>query len=514
MSVIRETRRLVRGSIGPTTLLTGLWAAAQVAYWIAGVRFDTSTRNGFWQFLDPAFLRASPIKSLVYLHAQPPLFNAFLWMAESISPLGLHFTAHAVFLALGLGLALGSASLARELGVGVGGSVAIGLAVSCNPSTVLYQNWLYPTFPIAVTLVLSALALARFDRTRAPAMLGLFLGGCAVLVYLRSVFHPVWFLGLVGVVGWWAARRIGARRTVVVAALPMLLVVGLSAKNMILFGDPGTSSWLGMSLAKATTFSLPRGQLRQLEREGVVDRVAEVTPFVAFPYYAQAGVPEAPSHDEVSVDRQFNNDGSPNLNYWGYIEASRRALADDIAVIERRPGFYLGRVGFAWEYYLSSPSGYGYLVANESKIAGIDHAWRIIAYGERPESFGLARWTVNGASIGIVTIAVLMVLLLAAFAALLGLPRRLRPLVRRPVVVFGTTTCLGFALVANATELGENMRFRYEVEPLQFVLVISLIVGTIAAFSSSAMKRERDGGARLAGTGDDANVDGSMSTSQ
>ena len=468
---------------GPTRVLIGAWVVAQLAYWAAGVRFDSSSRTPFWQFLDPAYLSASPVKSLFYLHAQPPLFNAFLWLAETVSPLGLRTTANITSLALGLVLTLASAALARELGIGSRGAVVVGLLVGCNPVAVLYQNWLYPTFPIAVTLVLTALALARFERSKSPAMFGLFLGGSTVLVYLRSLFHPFLFLALVAIAGWWAARRIGVRRVAVLAAVPVLLVGGLSAKNFVLFGDPGTSSWLGMSLAKLTTYPLPKKELKELKRDGVVDRVAFVTPFFPFPYYAAAGVPEPGSHDELSVDKQFNQDGAPNLNYWGYIEASRRALADDIEVIKHRPGFYMGRVGYAWEYYLASPSSYGFLTANESKISLVDHAWRVVAYGERPESFGLASWTVNGSSIGIVTVGVMVVLLLAALAAALGRPRCLRKLVRRPTIVFGLATCLGFAVAANATELGENMRFRYEVEPLQFILAISLVVGTAAAYA-------------------------------
>jgi len=41
------------------------------------VRFDASTLPWLWQFLDPEWLRTDLPRSL-WLHAQLPLFNAFL----------------------------------------------------------------------------------------------------------------------------------------------------------------------------------------------------------------------------------------------------------------------------------------------------------------------------------------------------------------------------------------------------------------------------------------------------
>ena len=458
---------------------------AQIGYRLAGVRFDTSTRSYMWQYLDPSVLRDSPIKSLWYLHAQPPLFNAFLWLAESVSPFGLGASAHVVFLALGLALTVGSALLARELGVPWPGAIAVGAVIGCNPVTILYQNWLYATLAVATTLVLTVFALARFERTSRPVSFGLFLLGCATLVYLRSVFHPLWFLVVAVLASWWAARRLGVARALAVAAVPVLLVAGLALKNLVVFGDPGTSSWLGMSLAKLTTYPQlfdDSHELDRLERQGVVDRVAFVNPFFPFRSYADAGVPTPPPRGVPAVDEQLKANGDTNMNYWGYLEASRRSLDNDLAFIRARPGQYLSQVGSAWEYFLASPSSFHPLDQNRDRIRGLDQAWRLVAYGERPASFDLGVQTLNGSSVGIVTILVLVVLFLGALAAIVGRPRRLRDLVRRPSIVFGLSTCLGFAVVVNATEVGENMRFRYEIEPLQMVLVVALVIGTVARY--------------------------------
>jgi hypothetical protein len=188
--------------------------------------------------------------------------------------------------------------------------------------TVLYQNYLYTTMPETTLVVLVVLALARFERTNARRDLALFFLGCATLVYLRSVFHPFWFLAVVALVGWWASRRIGPKRVAAVAAVPVVLVAGLSLKNELVFGDPGTSSWLGMSLARLTTYPL---------------------------------------------------NGSPELQ-----ELRGRGEVDDLA-----------RVRDAWRAYLASPSSLLSVQQNRAAVTGIDEAWRLVAYGERPSSFDL-----------------------------------------------------------------------------------------------------------------------------
>jgi hypothetical protein len=455
-------------------VLGAVWAGAQVAYAVAGIGFDTSTRLNFWQFVDPGVLHDAPLKSLWYLHSQPPLFNAFLWFAESVSPFGLGPTAQVTYLVLGLALTVASALLARELGVPWTGAVVIGAVIGCNPVTILYQNYLYPTLPVAALLVLTALALARFERSSRLAWLVCFFVGCAMLVLLRSVFHPVWFALVVVLAAWWATRRVGFARVAAACAIPVIAVAGLSLKNFLLFGDPGTSTWLGMSLAKLTTYPLPRDELEELVRDGKADRLVFATPFFPFATYeAEGAEPSAPRGVEA-FDAPLKRNGERNLNYGAYIDISRRSLHNDLAAIRAHPHEYLDRVGEAWNLYLGSPSSFMTLDANREKIELADSIWRVVAYGERPESLDLPSQTVNGASIGIVTVAIMATLGIGAVVAMIGRPRWLRNLARRPTMIFGLSTCLGFALVANATELGENMRFRYELEPLQIILAVAL----------------------------------------
>ena len=126
---------------------------------------------------------------------------------------------------------------------------------------------------------------------------------------------------------------------------------------------------------------------------------------------------------------------------------------------------------------------------NREKIAALDEAWRLVGYGERPEAFDNAQWRVTGSSIGIVTALVVAGMVFAAITALIGRPRALRRFVRRPTMIFGVSTSLAFAVIVNLTEHGENMRFRYEVEPLQLVLVAALAVAAMPRRSTRVARR-------------------------
>jgi hypothetical protein len=191
---VRHTDRTTRSGVGaqsyrPVLALVVVSILARLGYWLAGVRFDASPRADYIQYVDPVVLDSSPVESVWNLHMQPPAFNAFLWLAEDVSPLGLAATGRVTYLGLGIALTLCAWALALELGVPRRLAFLTAVVVSVNPATILYENWLYPTFPVAVLTLGATLAAARFVGTSSRPALGLFFGACAALVYTRSVFH-------------------------------------------------------------------------------------------------------------------------------------------------------------------------------------------------------------------------------------------------------------------------------------------------------------------------------------
>src|SRR5262245_44182174 len=62
-------------------LVSLLTLAARVAYFVAGVRFDTSPFPGYMQFIDDELLRERLIESIWYSHAHPPGLSLLVGLA-------------------------------------------------------------------------------------------------------------------------------------------------------------------------------------------------------------------------------------------------------------------------------------------------------------------------------------------------------------------------------------------------------------------------------------------------
>ena len=62
----------------PRLLVVLLFAVSRLlARGVFGLRFDAATLD-YWQVLDPQLLRTDLLRSVLFQHGQPPLFNIFL----------------------------------------------------------------------------------------------------------------------------------------------------------------------------------------------------------------------------------------------------------------------------------------------------------------------------------------------------------------------------------------------------------------------------------------------------
>src|SRR5688500_4689088 len=79
----RRARTVLRR---PLTWGLLLHAGSRWLFHAEGIRFDSTSLGWFWQFVDPALLREDYLRSIFYLHAQPPLFNAYLGGVLQVAP--------------------------------------------------------------------------------------------------------------------------------------------------------------------------------------------------------------------------------------------------------------------------------------------------------------------------------------------------------------------------------------------------------------------------------------------
>lgn len=305
----------------------------------------------------------------------------------------------------------------------------------------------------------------------------------AALVLLRTLFQIVWLALVVAVVAFAVPDR---RRVLAAAALPCALVLGLYVKNWVMFGVASTSSWEGMGLARIAEHGYGLRARRLLVRQGALHRVSLVEPLSALGAYRRVGAAPAVHRTGIPVLDEVSGPEYPrNLHNKAYIEIAREYWHDDLWLIRHHPGRYLRSVVTASWIFFWPPDHGGAVAANAATIRPYERWYRRIVNGAASEAGG-----------GLVTA------LAYAIAAVGGLIISARSLRRGAdgATVAGAAATLTIAYVAvvgNLTELGENYRFRFVLDPVTVALVAFVLVRTrrrgLHAAPEELVRRDPDG---------------------
>jgi hypothetical protein len=432
------------------TAVAVLFALSRLGWWLAGVRFDASPLAWYWQILDLDLLRERLVESLWYLHAQPPGFNALLGLAAVAGDPAV--VLRWAFLALGAALAVALADGLRRLGWSAPWASGAALVLANGLPWVMTEHWLFYDFPSMVLLGVAGWALLRLgDHPRVAVPV--FVGACVGLSLGRSLFHPLWLVASLTMMVW-AAPPAVRRRAGIVAAAGLLVVAAVLVKNGALFGLWGTSSWLGMSLAKMTTARLPSAERDAMIRDGRLSPLAGVRPFSPVEVYEHAARARWQGQGIPVLARRTRASGAPNYNHVAYLEIDRVGRSDAATVIRRRPAVYAEAVAGAARTFLQSPIRYPALTENLRRVPR-------------------ARWLYER-TLGLLPVTVM--LFLAAGVAATSVARRE---VRSDDP--GLTAAGGFLVlnllwvagVASCLEIGENNRFQTLVSPMVWVALLA-----------------------------------------
>jgi hypothetical protein len=430
------------------------------------VRFNDGPLGVYWQYLDPFLLRRRLAESLVHLHSQPPLYNLYLGLALKTGHERAVFIATYVF--SGLVLYAGLFLLMRRLSVPAPLGFALATWMATSPAFVAYESWLFYTLPVAMLLVLAALAFARAVRRERTRDGFAFMAVMAVVSLTRSLYHLVFLVLATGLLALaWRAPR----RALKAAALPLLVVVGLYAKNAALFGHFAPSTWTGMNLARLTTEALDRAEAERLVAEGTLHPASLVPAFSRPDAYPRAYFAEAPPSRVRALFWETKTTGATNFNHAAYLAISEDAMRDGRWVVVHRPMAYLRAVREAWGVYFRSPADLRFLgIANLDALRKAMEAYDALFFGRWPwpgptDDPGAPRryW---GLLLG------LPLALATGLAAAAGRgPGRDLDRGQRLLAAFLCLTIAYVALVGNLLELGENNRFRVETDPLSLCLL-------------------------------------------
>jgi hypothetical protein len=449
-----------------------LWMAAiflvvHGLYFRAGVRFQTDPLQDYWQYLDQELLRTRLGESLFYLHTQPPLFNLFLGLVLKSTDFPLTVL-HGLYLGMGLALYLCLYALMRELRVSRGVAVATATLFLVSPSFVLYEHWLYYSFPVALALVVSALCLSRLLRTGSTGAIAGFVTSLLMLCGTWSLFHLLYFVLAVALAA--RLRRGSSRRIIAAAALPFLLVLSVYVKNQVVFGQFTASTWMGMNFWAFTGDQVSLEVRWQMVSDGRLSPVSVVPRFSELKHYPTA-YQQCPGYEAVpALATPYKKSGRTNYNHHAYVAISAWYMRDALVLLRLNPKMPLHAMLTAWGTYYRSSTDYPFL--KKQPIAKWIEWWDRLAYGQISYRSLVVPGIVSSQPICL--FLWLGLPLLIAYGIRIGMgrgPGRDFAPEQRAGVLFLCGNILYVAVVGNMFENGENNRFRFATDPLSVTLL-------------------------------------------
>lgn len=452
-------------SFAPAIFVALSFAISRLLYIRAGLRFDNTPPNYYYQFIDPLLLKTRLVESIWNLHSQPPLFNLITGLLyQGFSPQSriLQY----LFLVLGLifSLALYWLGLRLKLNRWVSALLAVWFMVS--PATVLYENLYFYTYPVALILLLAALALSKFLESES-FWWGLgFFTLIASLCLLWAVFHLFWMLAVIVLVGVFYRNW---RKLAAVSLIPLLTVTAWYAKNLLLFGTFAASSWAGMNLSHVTFLSPLTSQPTrdELVKQGELTAYPVTEAFRPIENYDGLITIPAPRGIPV-LDDLLKSTEAVNFNHISYIELSDVMLKDALDFIGARPDVYLASVRQGFSIYFHSSSDY--LLLKDKPAPQLESWWSRIFYGQFREYEGDYgnRWKSDPSYVGwwlVIAFAAATIYGIKVITTYHGTAR-----VFVAVIAYMIFTITYFTLMTNFLDLGENNRFRFTLDPLVLLL--------------------------------------------
>ncbi len=466
-----------------------VYVLSRIIFALAGVRFDARYIEHAWQAIDPVMLMAQPFKSLWYLHAQPPAFNALIGIVLHLAPGHCNGILHAVFLVAGCAMSLAICALIRASGASSCFSVLLTSLFVVGPASILYENFLWYEHLTVAVLVISAYLLYKFVETNRYSWGIGFFTVCALAVMTRSLLHLIWLVGIVGFVV--AARPGMAKKTLISAALPFLLCLGWYVKNEVIFGEFTSSTWMGFNATACTVNLLDPGEREKLVAEGLLSPLANaLPPFQPISRYPAEYVDAAKAFAETMprialLQEPTQSNGSPNYHYAGYILLSKLYWADSVRLVRLKPWFCFKQCLKAAGLFLLPSARSPFLADNRAKIGLYEDAYTAFFLGGIPQEM---TDNLTGRSLKLICWTYVVGLLLAAgWWIRQGIRNGVGVLwprsPRAVMLVYVAVTILYIFTVSTLMEHNENQRYSYLVSPLVLIFLSATCMYARAARS-------------------------------
>jgi hypothetical protein len=451
-----------------------------------GMRYLSDETLFFYQFLDLGLLRNHLLRSLLHLHGQPPLLNALLGLSLKIAGTnygGLMLAIQFVFALAGI---LCVYLCLVELRVRAWLAFGIALLLLFNPSEIFFEfDALYTCLVVALNCFI-ALALTRYIHAASVRRISWLAGLCVCMTLLRSSFQWIWIAGLFGVL-WWSVTAY-RRQVLYAACIATFFALLLPAKNSILYGHFVSSTWAPFSMTRHWNVTDPASKSYRLLQEG------DIPSFTFQAENTEGKIADLQQHWNVKptgwpeLDNITKTSGDPNWNSLAMLNMEQAREHDLKFLLRHDRSEYITSVELALVDYFDPTSKYMTLgfqhqgAINQYKLlAPVDRVLDTVCC--RPFGRPLPPSKVSGTGKKLLNamrspcLGVLLLVFLSA-TCLVSLPRRefwRNSELQKAVAATLLFTIAYMSVVVNLVEVGENMRFRFEIQSLLFIVAALFI---------------------------------------
>jgi hypothetical protein len=441
---------------GQVQIITGVFIFSRITTYFLGLHLNIWALTAYWQYLSLDTLKNHLFTGVWYDHAQPPLFNLFLGLVLKIG--GSHTTLlfTLILKLISLANAIFLFTISKKLVRVSFLPLLVALIYILSPATLVFENELFYTTFISLLLLISIFNLICLTESdNGWNALGTIFP-LTLLCLTRSVYHIFWLFLIIALLLFYFRKKVVLNNLILVSLAGIFLVGSWYVKNKMIFGKLTSSTWIGMNMARNVFHD------NEVKDSSKIEAFA---PFSKISVYSKFLDPEFEKQykglNDLDLLREMKNDSFINETEVSYIPVSDLYQNASMNYIRNHPGAYAKNVLQSSILFFTPATIYSLGLEQVAKIKSYDLIY----------SFNLTYFAGEKQQRRILlTISAIpkLVIYLFVFFYMIRYCLQTRSITSWNLFIMIT---IGYVFgVSSLFEHYENMRFRFETEPLFLIL--------------------------------------------
>ena len=431
-------------------------------------------REEAWQNIPSIEMANDPLIRIFLLHSQPPGFNLFLLLVDQFGS-NSETIFHLLYI---LGTSLCTWMLSDTVNHWIGNrklAISAGVCYSILPGTHLYSMWGFNTQLVAMLTMLSVWSFTLGKSLKSNYYFTVCGFSILMIFLVRPTFIwlvAVFYLGVL-LLSIGKSRNNNKIKFLAVNSLFILVIIFLTVKNMLLFGISSQSSWASESFAKMLIYSISPQEAKSMSKKrpcykelldvGVFQDVRNYPICTSQPVKSYLTPP-----DNLILDNYAFNNGLLNYNHKSRLtlESQWKDFSYDLVSLNPKilfrglfPSFAQERRGSLVQY-LWPNIDFKFIEPNTTKLG----------------LFGIS-WLILLSPLPILNISVIIL-----FIYLIMRKNIIRDYLSSGLA-FALSMIVFFSMAYIFFEIGENQRYRTEIEPILIACSITSIYKIISIYN-------------------------------